>query len=1096
MELTILTTIFISLNLWGIYAPIPLTNINPSRSPLERSISSFQAVSTIHVLRKIHPKVFPEVNAAATDTPDPNNPLKRDDILNGVMEEYAQDRNLTMSPPSATATATATLVNNSAQPLTISHLLRENIGLELNVFDDVTDAVWTVFCIAILGLSVLIILCKELGGFTGHGHGRPPISDNDASSKTLNDIKELISLIRPRFPIQHGDSKNYSDASSTLGSSSPTLKDVQERLARVEGFVVSQKDTETPSPKQYSQSGSFDERIKEIENQLRLAENKLSIQLNIKNMLEETMPAFTTKLIQQLKNWQQSGSSDNSSPTENILNQIDDLRSLFTKSQGDTSNDVDRQQNLENSIGKLREDLTDLQNYLQSKDLGTSQKSLEERISSLETATSTKPMDEAEIDKALSDLRKDLDDLQDKIDDNERNIEEMITMNYLKSLGLPERDEFERMIKDINSTKQKLDELPATRQPQGFENDELKKVEADINSIRSNLQAIKNTHKTFQTQLTNIDQKREAHEGRLRSTELSVQSQQTTLNQLNSGEGINTAGEPQDKDQNLRALGNRLKTASESISNHGIQIQTIDEKLGRMHNTLSHQNSDLAEVMAKLGILYRMKGTVEAMAQTSSTATESQPVDKQTHNDSNDEPNTTTEEPSTQKADNRKDITESESPSYAGPEGRPYFGLPSQQDNAEGKKPASPKQPPSGQESSPGLKESIWADKEPSFGLPPQNDRPKVSPKKSSSFDQKSSSAPTGNSKAIGKATPPTTPNTNNNRHGGPPANAPTGPAARKSVKTPVESNAGPAPRQRNDLSLSKVRAASGWNEFSIDAAPKEKQKFDEEQAEIDRLKKEGKYQPPSFTENLKWKQKKNPGDSNSNPMLPDPLSAGTEYHGATSAKEQTSSLVAISDEITEQKTPANSNDKILESEQPSSSRRPSQQNNPKDEKLATPNLDRAGDIPESSKKSSLEEKPSEQIPSSGAERSAWANTNPISVLPSPHDNTKGKERESPKINWAEEAENSQRQSPSEKKSPPGTKAIIWANAGPFTPSSSTVPTVSTATTAPRNHSNRRPSGVYTPPSRRSSSVVSSDIGNRSPKGPNQGGRGNRGGKK
>lgn len=61
MEIVILAAAFIGANIWGIFGPVPFTNINPAHTFLERFLGSVQLTSTIYALQEVHPLVFPEV---------------------------------------------------------------------------------------------------------------------------------------------------------------------------------------------------------------------------------------------------------------------------------------------------------------------------------------------------------------------------------------------------------------------------------------------------------------------------------------------------------------------------------------------------------------------------------------------------------------------------------------------------------------------------------------------------------------------------------------------------------------------------------------------------------------------------------------------------------------------------------------------------------------------------------------------------------------------------------------------------------------------------------------------------------------------------
>lgn len=110
MDLTILTIVFVTSNLWGMYRHVPFTNINPSRSFLERAISSFQLTGAVYTLQEIHPLVFPEIVQERHDAwLNEHPPLQSElnDIIQHVMEEYMASRNVTNLSPYRVATSTA-----------------------------------------------------------------------------------------------------------------------------------------------------------------------------------------------------------------------------------------------------------------------------------------------------------------------------------------------------------------------------------------------------------------------------------------------------------------------------------------------------------------------------------------------------------------------------------------------------------------------------------------------------------------------------------------------------------------------------------------------------------------------------------------------------------------------------------------------------------------------------------------------------------------------------------------------------------------------------------------------------------------------------
>lgn len=161
MDLTILTVIFLTSNLWGMYHRIPFTNISPSRSFLERAVSSFQLTGAVYTLQEMHPIIFPEILQEHHDAWTNENSLYPtevdiDDIIKRVMEEYMASRNVTNISPYRTLTDTAEF-----DPHVIGMHLRKCFHQRLNLHNGVVKAVWEGLALAFLGFSLLFFIWKE-----------------------------------------------------------------------------------------------------------------------------------------------------------------------------------------------------------------------------------------------------------------------------------------------------------------------------------------------------------------------------------------------------------------------------------------------------------------------------------------------------------------------------------------------------------------------------------------------------------------------------------------------------------------------------------------------------------------------------------------------------------------------------------------------------------------------------------------------------------------------------------------------------------------------------------------------------------------------
>lgn len=108
MDLAILASVFITSNIWGLYAAIPFTAIQPSRSFLDRAVASFQLTSTLHMLGHIHPYLL----GKATSKEEPMCLLdERDEsILHDAMADCIHSKENEV----ATDVITATRIDNTS----------------------------------------------------------------------------------------------------------------------------------------------------------------------------------------------------------------------------------------------------------------------------------------------------------------------------------------------------------------------------------------------------------------------------------------------------------------------------------------------------------------------------------------------------------------------------------------------------------------------------------------------------------------------------------------------------------------------------------------------------------------------------------------------------------------------------------------------------------------------------------------------------------------------------------------------------------------------------------------------------------------------
>ncbi|ODM18968.1 hypothetical protein SI65_05585 [Aspergillus cristatus] len=165
MDLTILTVVFLTSNLWGMYHRVPFTNISPSRSFLERAVGSFQLTGAVYTLQEMHPIIFPEILQERHDTWINGHPLfppeiDIDDIIKRVMDEYMVSRNVTnISPYRAPTDAAGS--DGEFDPHVIGMHLRKCLHPRLDSHNGVVKAVWEGLALAFLGFSFLFFIWKE-----------------------------------------------------------------------------------------------------------------------------------------------------------------------------------------------------------------------------------------------------------------------------------------------------------------------------------------------------------------------------------------------------------------------------------------------------------------------------------------------------------------------------------------------------------------------------------------------------------------------------------------------------------------------------------------------------------------------------------------------------------------------------------------------------------------------------------------------------------------------------------------------------------------------------------------------------------------------
>ncbi|OJJ79425.1 uncharacterized protein ASPGLDRAFT_61848 [Aspergillus glaucus CBS 516.65] len=162
MDLTILTIVFLTSNLWGMYHHVPFTNINPTRSFLERAVSSFQITGAIYTLQEMHPIIFPEIlqERDAWLNEHPSFPSELDDIIKCAMEKYTASRNITNLSAYRAPTDTSGS-NGQFDPHAIGIHLRKCLHPRLESHNGAVKAVWEGLALAFFGFSLLFFVWKE-----------------------------------------------------------------------------------------------------------------------------------------------------------------------------------------------------------------------------------------------------------------------------------------------------------------------------------------------------------------------------------------------------------------------------------------------------------------------------------------------------------------------------------------------------------------------------------------------------------------------------------------------------------------------------------------------------------------------------------------------------------------------------------------------------------------------------------------------------------------------------------------------------------------------------------------------------------------------
>lgn len=162
MDLTILTIVFLTSNLWGMYHHVPFTNINPTRSFLERAISSLQLTSALYTLQEMHTIIFPEIlqERSAWLNENPFFPPEIDNIIKCAMEKHTASRNVTNISPYRVPTDTAGS-DGQFDPHVIGMYLRKCLKPRLESHNGVVNAIWEGLALAFLGFSFLFFVWKE-----------------------------------------------------------------------------------------------------------------------------------------------------------------------------------------------------------------------------------------------------------------------------------------------------------------------------------------------------------------------------------------------------------------------------------------------------------------------------------------------------------------------------------------------------------------------------------------------------------------------------------------------------------------------------------------------------------------------------------------------------------------------------------------------------------------------------------------------------------------------------------------------------------------------------------------------------------------------
>lgn len=593
MDIIILAIVFFGSNLSGMYFNIPFTNINPTRTFLERGIGSLQLTSAVFAAQELHPLVFPEVQQ------------ERDtfwikghysDIVRHAVDDYIAARsNISVVSPTSPDPTAATVTSASTAsidhdeklgPHVIGIDIRKHLHPNLNSHNGIVNAVWEALAFALLAFTILCIIWKE--GTKSRETG-PQTSSGDLSMPMLVQALLQDRLSSSKDNGQQHDSVSSDELTALLNRTTPnspkeialiktSLGDISERLGRIE---------------KPESSGTMIRLLEAICEKLSAAGTSAN----------DLIPQGTTSsVIEGINEFGKVLCSVNSH-FHNLLsleNRPESINSSSINIQTQLLEEANsRQTNIERDIMQLKSSFEQIRtDLLPVTDTSTNDKiqSLEENLASLGTTIQGSLNEKATLE-SLGQIREKQEALEQRLDELRRSDSNHNSIASEQDLGR----QFQRMDDRITSIKQTLEErekidnaLQAAAQ--GKESDASATIDA-FDSAVQNLQA------------ANEDLK-----NRLENAESRVSNSQSEIDALSSriynpDNKYRPSGSS--KEINLEELTRLFKNSRDMAKEDIITLKEktsdmgdITARLGRAERTMRSNKYHLDKCMGKIGVPY------------------------------------------------------------------------------------------------------------------------------------------------------------------------------------------------------------------------------------------------------------------------------------------------------------------------------------------------------------------------------------------------------------------------------------------------------------------------------------------------------------